>query len=254
MKKKWKALWARRPRLGRGGRTVRNLLLALALAALVWGQYRYPLPTAELEFRRMERRYLVGPGEMQGIFSVDGEQDQCVIGTEGDEAVLLLHPRKDPWFWPRGEGTTLVPRPWIFYSEKTLWVAAVDVPEGTASARLDLETRCWYAQDPDGALHRSAERDTPGGDRLPRYWEKHYDIPGELLEGGAVLFQFQMPDERDEKNFLEYTVLMDVSEWNTYRRDRKALSAEIEMEAVFYDAGGAELGRAALSTRKERTA
>ncbi len=248
MKKKWKEL---RPRLGRGGKTVRNLLLALALAVLVWAQYGCPLPTVEMEFRRMERQNLTGPGEIQGIFSVDGEH--WVIGTEGDEAVLFLHPQDDPYFWPRGEGTALVPRPWIFYSEKTVWVAAVDVPEGTASARLDMETRCWYTWDRDAdsdRVRRSAVRNPPGGwEKPPQEWEKYRTVPGELLEGRAVLFQIPMPDSRERENFLERNVLMDVGDWNTYQRDREALSAEIEMVAVFYDAAGDELGRAALSTR-----
>ncbi len=233
----------RRPRLGRGWRLAGNLALCALLGTLLWRMADCPLPTVELEFRRMERRNLTGPGEIQGIFSVDGERNHWVVGTEGDEAVLFLHPQDDPYFWPRGEGTTLVPRPWMFYSEKTVWVAAVDVPAGTASARLALEARCWYAQSADGALRRSAERDTPRGGRLPRYWEKHYEVPGELLEGGAVLFQIPMPDDRDREKFLEWNVLMDVGDWTTYRQDRKALSAEIEMEAVFYDAAGAELGR-----------
>ena len=55
MKKKWRELWSRHPRLGRGGRTVRNLLLTAALALMIWGQYGCPLPTAEMEFRRLER-------------------------------------------------------------------------------------------------------------------------------------------------------------------------------------------------------
>ena len=48
MKKKWRELWFSRPRLGRGGRTVRNLLLTAALAQMIWGQYGCPLPTAEM--------------------------------------------------------------------------------------------------------------------------------------------------------------------------------------------------------------
>ena len=42
MKGAWRALWERRPRLGHKGRAARNLLLVLALAVLVWGQYGCP--------------------------------------------------------------------------------------------------------------------------------------------------------------------------------------------------------------------
>lgn len=64
MKKKWRELWFSRPRLGRGGRTVRNLLLTAALALMIWGQYGCPLPTAEMEFRRLERQYLLPRSEI----------------------------------------------------------------------------------------------------------------------------------------------------------------------------------------------
>jgi len=202
----------------------------------------------------MERQYLIGPEEIQGIFSADGERKQWLVAAEGDEVVLFLHPQDDPYFWPRGEGTTLVPRPRMSFSEDTVWVAAVDVPEGTASARLDLETHCWYTWDRDANsehIRRSAVRNPPGGwEKPPQEWEKDYTVPGERLEGGAVLFRIPMPDEQERENFMERNVLRDVGDWNSYRQDRKALSAEIGMEAVFYDAGGAELGRAALSTRK----
>lgn len=89
MRKKWKALWARRPRLGRGGKTVRNLLLALALAILVWGQYGCPLPTAELEFRRAERRNLLPRSEI--VFASTGRGEKY-IGRESGQSVSLWKP------------------------------------------------------------------------------------------------------------------------------------------------------------------
>ena len=64
MKGAWRALWERRPRLGHKGRAARNLLLVLALAALVWGQYGCPMPTAEMAFRQLEGQYLLPRSEI----------------------------------------------------------------------------------------------------------------------------------------------------------------------------------------------
>ena len=46
------------------GRAARNLLLVLALAALVWGQYGCPMPTAEMAFRQLEGQYLLPRSEI----------------------------------------------------------------------------------------------------------------------------------------------------------------------------------------------
>jgi hypothetical protein len=47
-----------RIRLCRSVRIARNLLFTLALAAVLWSQFDYPLPTLEANFRRAERREL----------------------------------------------------------------------------------------------------------------------------------------------------------------------------------------------------
>lgn len=52
------------PRLGHKGRAARNLLLVLALAVLVWGQYGCPMPTAEMAFRQLEGQYLLPRSEI----------------------------------------------------------------------------------------------------------------------------------------------------------------------------------------------
>ena len=55
------------PRLGRAGKIIRNLLLCLPLAALVWAGSGYPMPTTQLEFRRAEQRYLLPPAQESGV-------------------------------------------------------------------------------------------------------------------------------------------------------------------------------------------
>lgn len=94
MKEKLKELWGCRPRLGRRGRTARNLLLALALAALIWGQFGYPLPTAEMEFRRLERTSLLprseivlAPPTYRSDLTVSGE-DRTFVARDGTELTL----------------------------------------------------------------------------------------------------------------------------------------------------------------------
>ena len=100
MKKKLKGLWSRRPRLGRRGKTIRNLLLTLILAVLIWGQFNYPLPTAELEFRRLERTNLLPRSEI--VFTAPRSTNDLkpkngpaftlwnrwVVGTYGERAAV----------------------------------------------------------------------------------------------------------------------------------------------------------------------
>lgn len=67
-KKRLKQLWARRPRLGRGARTVINLAIIAVILLYAWGIAGYPLFFPTLEFRRLERRLLLPRGEI--VFSV----------------------------------------------------------------------------------------------------------------------------------------------------------------------------------------
>ena len=55
--------WSRRPRMGRGARTVKNFLLAALLLLYFWGVSGYPLPTQELERERAWRQNLMPAGE-----------------------------------------------------------------------------------------------------------------------------------------------------------------------------------------------
>ena len=88
-------IWRRRPRLSRRGRIGVNLLAAALTACLLWGAAGCPLPTMELEFRRMERTHLLPRSEI--VFS-DGEksrdglqmsrQDGSVLALDGTELYL----------------------------------------------------------------------------------------------------------------------------------------------------------------------
>lgn len=62
MTKTLERLWARRPRLSRGQKTARNLLLSGLFVLWFWGVTGYPLPTVEMEFRRAERQHMMPNG------------------------------------------------------------------------------------------------------------------------------------------------------------------------------------------------
>ena len=68
------------PRLGRRGKTVRNLLVCLALLLWLWSAFSYPLPTREMNFRRLEHYFLLPQGELvfrEGELFVDLGEDQA---------------------------------------------------------------------------------------------------------------------------------------------------------------------------------
>ena len=167
MKKKWRELWSRRPRLGRGGRTVRNLLLTAALALMIWGQYGCPLPTAEMEFRRLERQYLLprseivyqtgfwNIGDVEEIKSRDGTYlsvfQPFVAGTIKDQvyAATLYAPGDHVMnVVPLGEGPTPIPInsviAWVPEPGKT-WMSGCNllfyqIPGETTRTELDVDT------------------------------------------------------------------------------------------------------------------
>lgn len=67
MRERWKRIWARRPRLSRGQKTARNLLLCALILVWFWGLAGYPLPTPELELRRWERTNLLEPSRTVSV-------------------------------------------------------------------------------------------------------------------------------------------------------------------------------------------
>ena len=83
------------PRLSRGWRTVRNLAVVLVCLYGLWAWADYPLPTAELEFRRLEREVLMPRSEIvfsNGARSRDGRRvsksDGSVFALDGTELYL----------------------------------------------------------------------------------------------------------------------------------------------------------------------
>lgn len=90
-----KTRWARRPRLSRGWRIVRNLAVTAAALFVIWSMAGCPLPSAELEFRRLERRCMLPESELvfatperyQSPYPVHS-QDHTVTALDGMELTL----------------------------------------------------------------------------------------------------------------------------------------------------------------------
>lgn len=243
--------WRKRlPRLSRGWRIVRNLALTLVCLYALWARAGYPLPTAELEFRRLERKNLLPCSEIQGIFR-DSYGQRTVYGVQGDQVVWGCRSLE---CWPREEaGPTLFPASEYRLYPNDLLFAAADVPEGTASARLDMTVDCWFASDSGGGTSFSAfEGGYPRDDSLNwSRWTRDYQAEGELLEEGGVLFRVPLGDE-DSVVSIErslFSILTRPEDYMYLPKEQRGMNCRIE--AVFFSENGAELDRAALSTPEE---
>ena len=238
------------PRLDRKGKIVRNLVLTLAFLGVLWAGMGYPLPTAEMEFHRLERSNLRQPSDIQGI--VDTRYERWVVASYQDQVILWRDGGTSLEYWPRAaEGATLVPVPENRLDMGEIWVVAADVPEGTASARLELTVRCWYRRDDVGwSFDNQAEQ--PGGrPPLTERWEKTYSAQGQLLEDGAVLFRVAAEEEMWEVQNLEKAILDSACQWKIYWMEQDQRDVDCHMEAVFYDRADRELGRAELATTEQ---
>lgn len=243
------------PRLSRGWRTVRNLAVVLACLYGLWAWADYPLPTAELEFRRLERQNLLPPSEIQGVFQGIYQNRMTVYGVLEDRVVVGCESHGQLEYWPREEsGPTLFPAAEFFPSPDELLFAAADVPEGTASARLDMSLDCWAASNHGGGTSISAlEGGYPRDGSLNRTrWARDYQAEGELLKEGGVLFRVTAQEEDEYGDgFIEKSLFTSLTRWNTYRQSAKLRGFNCHLEAVFCGQDGRELGRAALSSLEE---
>ena len=205
------------PRLSRRGKIIRNLLLCLPLAVLAWAGSGCPMPTLELEFRRVERQYLLSPAQeilwdtgAEG-WSQESEGDRAswrlnghwVVGAEGEalRTVWIYGDVSELECYPLEQAPFPVPLPdsALFYyrygiSRVAVPLAFFGAPEGTARARLELEAvgrdgegRSWSGEGYDlgeGRWIFPTEPDSifPGGWYMGGdYVLRLYDEAGELL-------------------------------------------------------------------------
>ena len=178
MKGAWRALWERRPRLGHKGRAARNLLLVLALAVLVWGQYGCPMPTAEMAFRQMEGQYLLprseivyqsgfwNTGDIERVESRDGTYlsvfDPFVVGVAQNRVYSVTLDRPGRQVLGVFPGRTRMSGCNLLF---------LQIPGETARAELDVDTVL------------------PGGERFLRRAQE-----GFCLEDGVWLFPLESPE------------------------------------------------------------
>lgn len=183
-KKRLKQLWARRPRLSRGQKTAVNLAVIAVILLYGWGLAGYPLVFPTLEFRRLERQYLLPESEIvfsttPGFFSssveleLNGEtatlSDTWRVGASENWAAVMRYygknfDMKHFSYYPRGEGPDPVPLPsgyLLAYQREQgftnyLPLLFLDIPQGAVRAEVEMdieETPC----------HRAGEGTEQGG-------------------------------------------------------------------------------------------
>ena len=144
----------------RGLRAFRNLCFVLLALLILWGQYRFPLPTPELRFRQLESRNLVDHSEIVYLWenplsvkeASSGDPRHIVIGRyENQYSVGYLYEALQSGAnvlesWPAGEG----PVPISLYqdlllegkgSDRYSILAFLQVPAEAASAQVTIAGR-----------------------------------------------------------------------------------------------------------------
>ena len=231
-----------RPGPGRGWKILRNLGITALLGIALWAGRGFPLPTVGLRFEWAQRGALMAdPAPLQGQVGselVGANERDIVVYSEGGWRIRTF---------PRTPGPALVPL--------RDGVVAVDIPEGAASAHLNMVLSLYYAVAPGGneyewSYQYGASRETEDWYGEPQLLERTYEIQGEQMAAGGVLFPIVRPERGDStQEFIERTMLDNLSDWDYDRGlDRWKEMVNGHMTAVFCDESGAELGRAELKT------
>ena len=167
----------------------RNLCFVLLALLILWGQYRFPLPTPELRFRQLEDRSLVPRSQIvylwENPFPVrttsSGEPRHIVIGRSGDQYSVgyLYEPLRsstntlEPW--PVGEGPTPIPLSQPLHRNEMDTdnvLLFLQVPEEAAEAELTITGRIENLIEPV---------ETAQGEKMAEgVWMFRYPIAGEL--------------------------------------------------------------------------
>lgn len=208
------------PKLGRGGKIVRNLVLAAGLALVIWAQYGCPLPTLEMEFRRMERKNLLPASEIlltTGRITVAHSHEpynpvpkvtqEQILGLGEDYAVAFwqsssLRGANELVCWPFEEQPGQVKLAPLLYAvsdtrnedwperESCVAVAALELPEGTVRGEMIVEAEEGIYQEESEVLEHNLclfafqsrlSSYSFGWVRGLPYTLRLYDAAGELL-------------------------------------------------------------------------
>lgn len=105
MKTWWNKLERFTEGIGRGRKIALNLSFIALFLLLIWMRAGCPLPTAELEFRRLERTSLAPPGEI--VFAADQKSRDLLNVSSGHRSVYALDGTElhmqNRWFVSLGE-------------------------------------------------------------------------------------------------------------------------------------------------------
>lgn len=187
-----------RRRLGRLGKTVRNLSLSALLLGLLWFNSGFSAWTAGGALDRAERRQLLPPGTVQ--YQEMGDRNRVLVTGEGYAYTGIVQ-RTRLWYSAsilelislEGEPRLLT---WGFSGmiddrgQETLPVFCLDPPEGTARAEMTLtgdyvHTVGKYQGDVEHILERREETLTFHGQ-------------GEALDENLVRLDFTVEDEEQQ--------------------------------------------------------
>ena len=187
-----------RRRLGRLGKTVRNLPLSALLRGLLWSNSGFSAWTAGGALDRAERRQLLPPGTVQ--YQEMGDRNRVLVTGEGYAYTGIVQ-RTRLWYSAsilelislEGEPRLLT---WGFSGmiddrgQETLPVFCLDPPEGTARAEMTLtgdyvHTVGEYQGDVEHILERREETLTFHGQ-------------GEALDENLVRLDFTVEDEEQQ--------------------------------------------------------
>lgn len=187
-----------RRRLGRLGKTVRNLSLSALLLGLLWFNSGFSAWTAGGALDRAERRQLLPPGTVQ--YQEMGDRNRVLVTGEGYAYTGIVQ-RTRLWYSAsilelislEGEPRLLT---WGFSGmiddrgQETLPVFCLDPPEGTARAEMTLtgdyvHTVGEYQGDVEHILERREETLTFHGQ-------------GEALDENLVRLDFTVEDEEQQ--------------------------------------------------------
>ena len=240
--------------LTRGGRIGRNLALTALMGGMIWLGAGAPAPTAELALRRLERESFLSPhSQYQGVLEAEPWGPWALGLTDRWLVFGGLNQTEQFYLWPRpeGDGPVLAPEPMIQTEPRQVVFAAAGVPEGTAAAELELEVACWHTT----PYFTCANFDQDWRGKTPVWWTHTYRAQGEAAGPGAFQFRFVIGDGDEpwgaREAAIQDTALQKAAEWRLYQGQDlpQSLPLRCRGTAVFYDAGGRELGRAVLESR-----
>ena len=238
------------PRLSRGWRTVRNLAVVLVCLYGLWTWADYPLPTAELEFRRLERTHLLPRSEIVftngargrdgrrvsksdgSVFALDGTElylrGRFVADTREEWAVLACLDRSYNSFIreiPLGGGPVLAPlaRPDWYLDVNGYWITQGPgkTPEGEPCYEYKYHNFSAFLLfgAPEGTVRAELTVLDGGAERTGGGW---------ALENGLWLLGVEDGEARDRVSEISYTLrLFDASDTLLAERSGRLWEEEI---------------------------